>query len=214
MASSRIGSGVWGGVWACLSAAAAGCSEGYYYLSVKTDLIDKTFELNTDRGAGRLSWSEKDWFAEAFCKGTTKGYAGDNAGFIYQLETGLDEAGAAITRRIATAAVRFRSQDPHSDRYWKIGGRVYAEVYSVSGVAALSGWFKRDEGSWVGISGYPIALTAGQTVYKSAFLPDTQNGRGFEFKFESSGTAEDWTFRDLYFDGRVKPEFRADGTET
>jgi hypothetical protein len=197
-----------------LSAAAAGCSEGYYYLSVNTSGGDKTFELNTDRGNGRMSWSEKDWFAESYCKGTTKGYCGDDSGFVYQLEQGLDDAGSAITRRIATAAVRFRTQDPHSDRYWKIGGRVYAEVYSQNGFSALSGWFKRDEGSWVGISGYPISAAAGATVYKSAFLPDTQNGRGFEFKFESSGTGEDWTFRDLYFDGQVKPDFRADGTET
>jgi hypothetical protein len=197
-----------------LSAAQGLCSEGYYYLSVNAGAGDKTFEWNSDRGDKQGSWSEKDWFAESFCRGVTKGYAGDDSGFVYQLEQGLDEAGAAITRRIATGAMRFRSQDPLADRYWKVPRDLWVEVYTVSGFAALSGWYKSNEGSWSPLTGYPISGSAGATVYKRVLVPTAPNNRGTEFKFESSGTAEDWTFRDMWITGRIKPSHDLDGTET
>lgn len=190
----------------CTSACIGGGGGGIYRLSlVGTTAVE--LERKLDNGMGRGTWCLRGWMHTCYAESVSASYGGGSTGFVYQLENGLSNAGAAQTYEIRYPKVRDDGEQK-LDEYPKQWFYMQTEIENVSGVSGLSATYSVDGGSYNGLSacGYPVSAVNGTVTLKRMRLPTKAQGRDIQIKLALAGTAVKARFRGIILKG--KPDLR------
>ena len=175
-----------------LSAAAGGCGQGYYRLSLDTSGGGQELEWQTERGDNRGAWALRDRRHYTYADAPTQAWAGGVSGFVYKLDSSLTDDGNAMTHKWTMRDEDMGMPDREKDWLW-----CKLELRASAAITAMSGSFRVDAGDWATIPGFPVSAASGASerpLTKHVQLPTTAKGARIQTRFQSAGAADDYKF--------------------